>query len=185
VLLPLAGVGILLVVAGLVAFQFPQQLLCVDSGEVKADAIVLLGGGAGERPARAAELYHAGAGKMIIVSGAGDTEDNRRLLVKRGVPPGAIQMERDSKTTKENAQFSIPLLNRLGARRVVIVTSWYHSRRALNCFQHYAKDIQFYSRPSYFAYARADWLRERTNRRIRAEYWKLIGYWLRYGVWPF
>ena len=61
------------------AFIFPQEILCVDSGDVQADVIVLLGGGAGERPTRAAELYHAGVAKRIVVSGAGDTDDNRRL----------------------------------------------------------------------------------------------------------
>jgi uncharacterized SAM-binding protein YcdF (DUF218 family) len=179
------GALLLLAALALFALRFPHQILCLDSGEVKADALVLLGGGAGERPTRAAELFKAGVGKMILVSGAGDADDNRRMLIKRGVPPAAIQMERESKTTKENAAFSIPLLRRLGAKRVVIVTSWYHSRRALRCFQHYAPDIEFYSRPSYFAYDRSDWRRERTNRRIRVEYLKVIGYWFRYGVCPF
>jgi hypothetical protein len=44
------------------------------------------------------------------------------------------------------------LLRQMGAKRVIIVTSWYHSRRALACFEHYAPDIKFYSRPSYFGY---------------------------------
>ena len=168
----------------LAAFTFPQEILCIDSGDVQADAIVLLGGGAGERPTRAAELYHAGVAKKIIVSGAGDTDDNRRLLAHRGVPPSAIQMERDSKTTKENAVFSMPLLRDLGAKRVVIVTSWYHSRRALRCFQHYGPGIQFFSRPSYFAFHRSNWSRERTARRIRVEYTKLFWYCIRFGVSP-
>jgi uncharacterized SAM-binding protein YcdF (DUF218 family) len=180
----LAGVTALLLVAGLVAFCFPRQCLCVDSGEVKADAIVLLGGGAGERPTRAAELFRAGVANTILVSGAGDTDDNRRLLVKRGVPAGAIRMERESRTTRENALLSIRLLRSLGAKRVVIVTSWYHSRRALKCFEHYAPDMEFYSRPSYFAYEQSEWSRERTGRRIRIEYLKIIGYWFRYGIAP-
>jgi uncharacterized SAM-binding protein YcdF (DUF218 family) len=168
----------------LVAFIFPQEILCVDSGDVHADVIVLLGGGAGERPNRVAELYRAGVAKTILVSGAGDTDDNRRLLVHRGVPASAIQMERDSKTTKENAVFSMPLLDNLGAKRVIIVTSWYHSRRALRCFQHYGPDIQFFSRPSYYAYHRNEWSNERTARRIRAEYTKMFWYCIRFGVWP-
>jgi uncharacterized SAM-binding protein YcdF (DUF218 family) len=129
-------------------------------------------------------LFHSGAAKRILVSGAGDTDGNRLLLKSRGVPGTAIEMERDSKTTKENAEFSIPLLRAAGAKRVIIVTSWYHSRRALKCFQHYAPDLQFYSCPSYFAYSRSEWSRERTARRIRAEYMKVLAYWLRYGVAP-
>jgi hypothetical protein len=43
------------------ALLFPQQVLCVDSGIVQADALVVLGGGSYERPIRAAELFRAGA----------------------------------------------------------------------------------------------------------------------------
>jgi len=180
------GLGLLVAVClvGLAAFLFPQEILSIDSGDVRGDIIVLLGGGAGERPARAAELFHSGAASTILISGAGDTDGNRLLLRKHGVPQEAIQIEPDSKTTKENALFSIPLLQKLGAKQVIIVTSWYHSRRALHCFRHYAPGIQFYSRPSYFAYRRSDWSRDHTARRIRAEYTKLVWYWFRFGVSP-
>jgi len=70
-------------------------------------------------------------------------------------------------------------------KRVILVTSWYHSRRALATFEHYAPEIKFYSRPSYFAFARADWPRKGLSKRIYLEYAKLPGYWVRYGVWPF
>jgi uncharacterized SAM-binding protein YcdF (DUF218 family) len=171
-----------------VAFFFPQWFLCVDGGPVKSDVIVVLGGGSHERPERAAELFRERVAPRIIVSGLGDCKINRRLLIGDGVPSGAIEMENQSRTTKENAQFTIRLLcesNSPPAKRVIIVTSWYHSRRALACFRHYAPDIQFYSCPSYFAYARADWSRKGIANRIRLEYIKLLGYWIRYGVWPF
>jgi uncharacterized SAM-binding protein YcdF (DUF218 family) len=168
----------------LAGFLFPQEILCVDSGEVQGEVIVLLGGGAGERPVRAAELFHSGAAPKILISGAGDTDGNRLLLLKHGVPASAIITEPNSKTTKENAQFSIPLLQGLGAKQVIIVTSWYHSRRALNCFRHYGSGMQFYSRPSYFAYRRSEWSHDKTARRIRAEYEKMVWYWVRFGVGP-
>jgi uncharacterized SAM-binding protein YcdF (DUF218 family) len=167
------------------AFFFPQQVLCVDSGDVQADALVVLGGGSYERPARAAELFLSGVAPRIIVSGSGDGELNKRLLVSNGVPPDAIDIEGQSRSTKQNAQFSIPLLRAIGAKRVIIVTSWYHSRRALHAFQHYAPDIQFVSRPSYFGYPRTQWSRTGISGFIRAEYAKLAGYWVCYGVCPF
>jgi uncharacterized SAM-binding protein YcdF (DUF218 family) len=197
----------------LAAYLFPHQILCADSGSVQADALVVLGGGSYERSARAAELFRSGVAPGIIVSGAGDGEENKRLLVSKGVPPAAIEIEGKSRSTKENAQFSIPLLRALiardrgatpqptlspsaaerevgglkpaGIQRVIIVTSWYHSRRALHVFQHYAPDIQFYSRPSYFGYPRTQWSSEGISGYIRAEYVKLAGYWVCYGVWPF
>jgi uncharacterized SAM-binding protein YcdF (DUF218 family) len=183
--LALLAVFLLLAAA---AFFFPQWFLCVDNGPVKSDVIVVLGGGSHERPERAAELFRERVAPRIIVSGLGDCKINRRLLIEAGVPSGVIEMEDQSRTTKENAQFVIQWLRKSNlppVKRVIIVTSWYHSRRALACFRHYAPDIQFYSCPSYFAYARADWSRKGIVNRIRLEYVKLPGYWIRYGVWPF
>jgi uncharacterized SAM-binding protein YcdF (DUF218 family) len=177
--------AVALAVVVLAALLFPHQVLVIDSGKTQADAIVLLGGGSGERPTRAAELFRAGVAPKIIVSGAGDAGGNRLLLMNRGVPAGAIKLEPDSTTTRENAEFSIPLLRAIGAKRIIIVTSWYHSRRALKCFRHYAPDLTFYSCPSYFGFAPAEWSREHLRRRIRAEYLKTIGYWVYYGVCPF
>lgn len=176
---------LLLLLLCVAAFLFPQQCLCVDSGPVKADALIVLGGGSYERPKRAAELFHQQAAPRLIVSGFGDCEINRRILIGAGVPGRAIQTEPKSRTTRENAEFTVQLLRRQKVKSAIVVTSWYHSRRALECFEHYAPEIQFYSRPSYYAYARAEWRREGISRRIRWEYPKLLGYWVRYGVCPF
>ena len=109
---------------------------------------------------------------------------NVKLLEKDGVTNAAIILESKSRTTRENAEFSIPLLRRMGAHRVIIVTSWYHSRRVLACFEHYAPDIQFYSRPSYFAYPRTEWRPKGISGYVKSEYVKLPGYWVCYGVCP-
>jgi len=172
-------------VVGGIAYIFPHQLLTVESGDVKADALIVLGGGSEERPKRAAELYKTGAAPIIIVSGVGDCDLNVHILKQAGVPETAIFVERRAVSTLENAKFSIPLLRQMGARRVIIVTSWYHSRRALACFRHVAPDIEFYSRPAYLTYPRSKWGVYDTNIDIRAEYMKLLGYWVWYGVCPF
>ena len=182
VVLGLAGLLLLLVVAALI---FPQRFLTVDSGPATADVIILLGGGSHERYERAAELFKERAASRVIVSGYGDCEINRYLLIKAGVPAKAIQVENKSRTTRENARFTIGLLREQKVKRVILVTSWYHSRRALACFRHYAPEIRFYSRPSYFAFARAEWSHNRIGNRFRLEYLKLLGYWVRYGVCPF
>jgi uncharacterized SAM-binding protein YcdF (DUF218 family) len=180
----LALLGVLALLLSAVFF-FPRQVLCVDSGDVQADALVVLGGGSYERPGRAAELFRSGAAPTIIVSGAGDFAVNQGILESAGVPLRAIEVESKSRSTRENAQFSIPLLRALGARRVIIVTSWYHSRRALQTFEHYAPDLQFYSRPGYYAYDSRQWSRTGISGFIPGEYMKLAGYWVCYGVCPF
>ncbi len=173
------------VVIGGIAYVFPHGLLTVESGEVKADVLIVLGGGPDERPARAAELYKAGAAPLVLVSGFGDYEVSMRILKKDGVPESAIFGESRSISTLENARFSIPLLRQKGARRVILVTSWYHSRRAMACFRHAAPDIEFFSRPAYLTYPRSQWGRLNTSSHIRIEYMKLLGYWIWYGVSPF
>jgi len=177
--------GLLVALAAVTAFFYPEKFLCVDSGRVSADVIILLGGGSHERPERAAELFKVQAASRIIISGEGDDEINRQLLIQAGVPAGAIQLEGKSRTTRENAEFTVKLLRAEKVRRVIIVTSWYHSRRALKCFEHFAPEIKFYSRPSYFAFAREDWTRLGISKRMRLEFLKLPGYWIRYGVNPF
>jgi uncharacterized SAM-binding protein YcdF (DUF218 family) len=175
--------GVLFIAIAATAFFFPQKFLCIDSGPAKADVIVVLGG-AHERPERAAELFKEHAAPQIIVSGFGDDEISRRILIEAGVPANAIQIEGKSRTTKENAEFTVKLLREQKLQSAIIVTSWYHSRRALKTFEHFAPAIKFYSRPSYFAFKRADWTRV-LDRRIYLEFMKLSGYWIRYGVSPF
>ena len=167
------------------AVAFPQKFLCVDSGPAQADVIVVLGGGSAERSEHAAELFKERAAPRIVVSGRGDCEINRQLLIEDGVPAAAIELETQSRTTRENAVLTVKLLRQQKSGRVILVTSWYHSRRALESFRHYAPEIKFYSRPSYVDYARADWPGRRFERRIYLEYPKLLGYWIGYGVCPF
>jgi uncharacterized SAM-binding protein YcdF (DUF218 family) len=167
---------------GLVAWRWPQQLLCVDSGPHPADAIVVLGGDPVARPARAAEIYRAGHAPLVIVSGG---EEYRRALLERGVPAEAIRLEGYSRNTKENAEECFAFLQAAGARRVIIVTSWYHSRRARACFRKVAPEMTFFSCPSYEGYRRAEWPEIGNRDHFRSEYLGLLFYWLRYGATPF
>jgi uncharacterized SAM-binding protein YcdF (DUF218 family) len=178
------ALGVAFFATAIVAILLPQKILCIDSGAAKADVIVVLGGGAHERPERTAELFKERAAPRIIVSGFGDDEISRRILTGAGVPANVIQLESKSRTTEENAEFTIKLLREQKLKSAIVVTSWYHSRRALKTFEHFAPEIEFYSRPSYFDYNRADWTRT-FARRIYLEYAKLPGYWIRYGVSPF
>jgi len=175
---------VLLLALAVAAVIFPQKFLCVDSGPAQGDVMVILGGGSAERPEHAAKLFKEHAAPRIIVSGQGDCEINRQLLIADGVPAEAIALETQSRTTRENAELTVKLLRQQKAGRVILVTSWYHSRRALESFRHYAPEIKFYSRPSYVDYARADWPGPRFKRRIYLEYPKLFGYWIGYGICP-
>jgi uncharacterized SAM-binding protein YcdF (DUF218 family) len=178
-------VCILVAMLAALAWFYPEKFLCVDSGKSSADAIIILGGGSHERPLRAAQLFNQHAAPRIIITGEGDEEINRQLLLEAGVPASAIEVESKSTTTQENAQFTLKLLRAENIHSAILVTSWYHSRRSLKTFEHYAPGLKFYSRPSYFAFAREDWTRLGINKRMRLEFLKLPGYWIYYGVNPF
>lgn len=175
---------ILILTLATLAFLFPHQFLTCDSGEVKADALVVLGGDGG-RAERAAQLYLQGAAPAIVVTGYGDCQANIHVLESKGVPPSAIVAEPTALNTMQNATLSVPMLRTLSAHRIIIVTSWYHSRRALACFEHVAPELQFFSRPAY-----TNFLPNPANRMgyimpVNYEYAKLIVYWFSHGVFPF
>ena len=180
-----AAILLFILLVAAVMYFFPEPFLCVDSGPATADVIIVLGGGGThERPFRAAELFDEQAAPRILATGAGDDVINAHIMMRDGVPASAIQLEGKSKTTRENAEFSIKLLRAENVHSAIIVTTWYHSRRALKTFEHYGPGIKFYSRPSYFWTKRSDW-RYDFGRHVYLEYIKLPGYWLGYGVWPF
>src|SRR5260221_13892434 len=92
----------LLVVLGVAGLLFPREILTLDSGPVKADTLVVLGGGSHERPERAAELFKEDAAPHVICSGLGDCDFNRQLLIRAGVPAAAVWTEGKSRNTHEN-----------------------------------------------------------------------------------
>ncbi len=70
---------------------------------------------------------------------------------------------------------------------MIIVTSWYHSRRALSCFRKYAPEIEFISVPaprrgSESASQRFSF--SAFSPTIAAEYAKMIVYAVRYRIFP-
>lgn len=71
----------------------------------------------------------------LLFSGAGYGGDSARNLAARaislGIPASAIELEEQATTTEENVRYSRPILDRLGARRVVLVTGRGHAVRAL------------------------------------------------------
>jgi len=164
------------------ALFFSANLLRLETPSAKADAIVVLGGETIYRPARALELYQQGVATNIIITGEGDCESVRVVLAGKGVPAASIQMECASRTTRENAQFTIPLLRAQHTKRVILVTSWFHSRRALHCFRHFAPEIEFISLPTTIDLPRHHWPAKWARRWVLSEYVKIIYYRVRFGI---
>jgi uncharacterized SAM-binding protein YcdF (DUF218 family) len=175
-----------LLFAGLVAVVsalfFSVNLLRVESPSGRADAIVVLGGDVTHRPRRALELYQQKAAPGVIISGTGDCEDVRIFLAGHGVPSAAMQLECKSRTTMENALLTATLLRTQHVRRVIVVTSWFHSRRALNCFRRCAPEIEFISLPTTADAPKSHWPNQYERSRVLLEYAKIFYYRVRHGI---
>ena len=172
------------ILAGAGLIFFAPALLWVQEPCPHADAIVVLGGGSSERPLQAARLFHAGAAPVILLTGTGDWPLNQSILRTAGVPAEAILVDPNARTTWENARNTVAMMHSQGFHDAILVTTWYHSRRAENCFRHVAPDLKFYSQPSTFGVARSEWWHDGLLRYIVMEYPKTLWYGCRYGVPP-
>ena len=126
-----------------------------------ADAIVVLGGGmnrnttlpyaemysSADRVWHAARLYRAGKAPVVIPSGEGEERSAVPLLLDFGVPRQAIRVESKARNTEENALLVEKLVNtlpgavKIRAPRVLLVTSAWHMRRALQNFGQTGLDV--------------------------------------------
>lgn len=125
-----------------------------DELPAHADVIVVLGGGAQERPRQAWKLYQERRSEKILVSGDGGHIVNH--LRKLGIPPGALIHETEATSTLENARKTRPLLAGMKAKTAILVTTWSHARRARCLFEREVPGVRFYnsfeSRPASLNY---------------------------------
>jgi len=118
--------------------------------KLEGDAIVILGGGAyntgilkedSTKRLLTGFVLHKQTNLPIILSGGAsigalpEAEVMKGLLLTLGVDKSKIHMDVNSRDTEENAQEVKKLCERLGCKRVVLVTSAYHMRRAVLAFQ--------------------------------------------------
>ncbi len=108
-----------------------------------ADWIVVLGGESGQRVIGAAELYHQGIAPRVFITGTGDCYVIEQRLRMAGVPGDAIDKECVSRNTRQNALFTRRALAAQNPQRIMLVTSWTHSYRAMNTFRQLWPDVEF------------------------------------------
>ena len=71
------------------------------------------------------------------------------------------------------------------ARSALLVTDWFHTRRALACFQKEAPGIHWMSAPVERTEPLSDLIWDHNGVAVAEEYLKLAYYAVRYGVAPF
>jgi uncharacterized SAM-binding protein YcdF (DUF218 family) len=143
-------VALLALAGGALGLGYAADWLSAGDPPLKADAIVVLGGDF-SRPFQAADLYHRRLARKIYVSVPARANEYRLLdeagipfprqeevaravLLKKGVPAGAIEFfGKDLISTAAEAQAVRKLFPRR-APRLLVVTSPYHLRRTKMIF---------------------------------------------------
>lgn len=135
----------------------------VESFE-KADAIVCLGGGMGgdtnvsdyaemwmgaDRVWQAARLWKAGKAPKIICTGEGCRAATAGLLADFGIPTSAMVFLEKARNTEEEAK-EIAVVGSCSCRKVLLVTSAWHMRRAKQMFERYASEVEVVPAPADF-----------------------------------
>jgi uncharacterized SAM-binding protein YcdF (DUF218 family) len=140
--------ALLFLIILLACFLFPAFLngmarFLIVRDEIKpADVIIVLSGDEnGERVDEAVRLYRRGYAKKMLMSGGPlawrltAAEWMKRQAVVRGVPKNAIMLEEKSRSTVENARFSLRILKKHKVKSCILVTSPQHSRRSKRVFK--------------------------------------------------
>lgn len=170
---------ILTAVGALLVYADPPQ---------KADvAIVLAGDGWGHRILTAAQLERDGLIPKVIVSGTDGAYGNYEcdlaipFAVRHGYPESYfMHMEHHARSTLEEAQAVVPELRRLGYKRVIVVTSDFHTRRSRRIFQKLAPDLTILMRaaPDEFFTIDGWWRNREAQKTLLTEYEKTVANWL-------
>ena len=177
------GLVLLLVVSRIGRFLGPTDQL------QKADVIVAISGGdTASRAATATQLYKDGWAPKLVFSGAAldplspsNAAVMREIAIRSGVPGDDVIAEERALDTAENAINSVVILKQLNAKRVILVTSGYHQRRAAMEFREVVgKNVQIINQPAedkswpkyWWATARGWWL-------AVGELIKIVVIWLR------
>ena len=115
-----------------------RNLAAPAAEPARADLIVALGGGRGERTATALALYRQGFAPRILLTGlpasapsapSGEAHARVRLLLDGGVPRDAILADTESANSCEEAIATRALMARHGWRHALVVSDPPHLRR--------------------------------------------------------
>ncbi len=119
------------------------------------DAIVAISGGdTAARANGAITLYKNGWSNKLVFSGAAQDKSGpsnaavmKDLAIKADIPISDIYIDEKATTTTENAQNSRTIFSEHNIKKIILVTSGYHQRRASLEFNKRAKDVKILNSP--------------------------------------
>lgn len=164
------------------------EYLVANETPVQADAVVVLAGDYyGNRIHTAAELVKQGFAPKVYVSGPGPFYGMNEgamavaFVVKEGYPAGWFRVvENHADSTLEEVGVLWPALERDQVRRLLVVTSTYHSKRSLRVWRRVAKAAEIHMIASPDKHFQASkWWETRPSRKIFLLEWvKTLADWL-------
>ena len=177
-----------LATAGLIGWQaelnwLGSLLVCADAPQ-PADLILVMGGDFwGPRVVTAAQLGQQGLAPRVLISGPTYySRPEGDLAVEFLVQHGYSRSLFDVFTHDQRSTFGEVLalkgeLSRRGAKRVIVVTSSYHSRRCAILFRLFCPGIRFVSAPAPDAnYRPQQWWKDASSRGLFFSEWtKILG----------
>jgi hypothetical protein len=167
------------------------RVLVVDAPE-RSDVILVLAGETDHRPARALELLHKGYGRLVVIDvpaaakSYGFTELELAEKYVQGLPDAArVRLcPIDGLSTRDESHDAEKCLSREDGTKILLVTSDFHTRRALNIFLHeiHGKsfsvaaahdDSQFGTR----WWTHRQWAKTCVDEWLRLLWWNLVDRW--------
>lgn len=149
----------------------------------RADAILVFSGDPDyERTLEATRLFHLGYATFLVFSGRGGPGDSAESMAEvargHGVPERAILLEGQATNTYENVLFVREILSRHQVRRLVLVTSPYHQRRAYLVARHVLPEVVLINHavPQSHWDPQGWWRHPAARKALVREYVKLAGY---------
>lgn len=150
--------AIVFATAGLNVYLQPNDFSnCENSTSIcgEADAVVAISGGDTDARADAAiDLYKNNMAKKIVFSGAAKDKSGpsnaavmKNSAIEAGVPATDIYIDEAAESTSENAINTYKILKENNFKKIILVTSGYHQRRAYLEFQRHAKTIEVQNYP--------------------------------------
>ncbi len=148
-----------------------------------ADLILVLGGDFwGARVLKGADLGNQGYAPVVLFSGPPykdrpEGEFAVQFLVEKGYAKDRFQVfGHNEPSTIGEAKVLCPELARRNAKRVILVTSAYHSRRAAIAMRLFCPGIRFISAPADSQFHAERWWKDQSSRDIFFSEWsKILG----------
>jgi uncharacterized SAM-binding protein YcdF (DUF218 family) len=166
----------------------PGEYLVRSERPQKADiAFVLAGDFRGSRILKAAELVRQGYAPKVLVSGPAGSYGKHEcdlaipFAVMAGYPESYfLHFEHQALSTAEEAQVAVAEMRRLGAKKVLLVTSDYHTRRAGKLFRAAAPGLTFYviGAPDFYFTADGWWTNRESRKTAFIEWSKTVAEWV-------